>query len=278
MLVLNDNSGPYAEFSRALESALGDQNWKIEASFKADALELTQRRPDLIVTAGSEAFRQAVAHPSNFPILAALLPRQNYERILAENGKGRHRVTAIYLDQPPARLASFIRHLLPGQKRVGILTSSETRPQTAQFAPIFAQAGLSVETEHSDTDNALVPSLNSLLQRSQVLLAIPDSTIYKRDNVRSILVTSYRTQKPVIGFSAAMANAGALAALYSTPAQIARQTAELIVGSPASAWPAASGPSQFAIAINPSVAQALGLGALDEAQVRRAMLADKEAK
>lgn len=278
LLVLNDTSGPYAEFSRTLESVLSDQNWKIEASFKADSLDLAQRRPDLIVTAGSEAFRQALSHPSNFPILATLLPRQNYERILAETGKGRHRVSTIYLDQPPARLASFIRHLLPGHKRIGILTSSETRPQIAQFSPAFTQAGLSLETEHSDTDNALVPALNTLLQRAHLLLAIPDSTIYKRDNIRSILVTSYRTQKPVIGFSAAMVGAGALAALYSTPSQIARQTAEMITGSPASAWPAASAPSLFAIAINPSVAQALGLGALDEAQVRRAMLAEKDVK
>jgi hypothetical protein len=42
--------------------------------------------------------------------------------------------------------------------------------------------------------------------------------------------------------------------------------------------PNPSGPSQFAIAINSNVAQALGLNIPDEATIRRAMNADKEAR
>ena len=42
--------------------------------------------------------------------------------------------------------------------------------------------------------------------------------------------------------------------------------------------PAPSAPTQFAIAINTNVAQSLGLNIADEATIRRAMGADREAR
>ena len=276
-LALSDNGGPYAEFAVTLGNALEDTSWKVTASGKPDAIEQTTPRPDLIVTAGSEAFRQMLARGGNTPMIATLLPRQSYERILAETGRGRSRVTAIYLDQPPARQASFLRQLLPGQKRIGMLLSNETRPLASQYRAAFNNAGLILDSEDSDIDSTLLPAVNTLLPRVNVLLAIPDGTIYKRDNIKAILVSSYRHQRPVVAFSPAFVNAGAVAALYSTPAQIARQIADLIINLGQS-LPGPMPPSLYSIAVNPNVAQALGLSIPDETMIRRAMLADRESR
>lgn len=277
VLVLSDNGGPYAEFASTLDDALDGSSWKITATGKTDSVDLGALRPDLIVTVGSEAFRQTLGRGGSTAIIATLLPRQSYEKFLAEAGKQRSRVTAIYLDQPPARQAAFLRQLLPGKTRIGMLVSSETRAQSSLYRQAFANAGLSLDTEDSDTDNTLLPALNALMPRIAALLATPDSTIYKRDNIKSILVTSYRYQRPVIAFSATFVNAGALAALYSTPTQMARQTAELIVNSSTN-LPGPMAPNLFAIAINQNVARALGLALPDEATIRRAMLADRDAR
>lgn len=274
-LVLSENSGPYAEFSKALDDALNGTNWKVVATVKADVADPSAPRADLIVTAGSEAFRQTLARSGSTPILATLLPRQSYERILTDAGRVRSRVSAIYLDQPPARQAAFLRQLLPGQKRIGMLVSSETRPQISLYRQTFANAGLTLESEDSDGENTLLPATNALLPRIGILLAIPDSTIYKRENIKAILITSYRHQRPVVAFSAAFVNAGALAGLFTTPAQIARQAAELIA-STGSNLPAPLAPSLFAVAINQNVVYALGLSVPDEAAIRRGMLADRE--
>ena len=274
-LVLSDQGGPYAEFANAFGEALEGSNWKIAVSGKsADPLA---GPPDLIVTAGGEALRQALARPPSVPIIATLLPRQTYEKILADSGKARGRTTAIYLDQPPARQAAFLRQLLPSQKRVGMLVSNETRALIGPFRLAFANVGLTLDSEDSDTGSTLLPALNALLPRVNVLLAIPDSTIYKRDNIKAILITSYRHQRPVIAFSAAFVNAGALAALYSTPTQIARQTADIVAAS-GTTLPPPTAPNLFAIAINQNVALALGLSVPDEATIRRGMLADRESR
>lgn len=276
-LLLSENSGPYAEFASTLGEALDSSRWKISTTSKSESSEPPGQRPDLIVSAGGEALQRALVSGGTTPIIATLLPRQSYEKIIAQSGQQRARITAIYLDQPPARQASFLRHLLPDQKRIGMLFSSETRGQAGQYRQAFKNVGLTLDSEESDTPNTLLPAINALLPRVNVLLAIPDGTIYKRDNIKAILVTSYRHQRPVVAFSAPFVTAGALAALHTTPAQIARQTAELINGLGAT-LPAPMPPSQFAITINSSVAQALDLSIPDEAAIRRAMLAESEAR
>ncbi|WP_265945628.1 ABC transporter substrate-binding protein [Dechloromonas sp. A34] len=207
-LTLSDNSGPYAEFSKALDEALAGTNWKVTATGKSDGTESPATRPDLLVTAGSEAFRLALARGGTTPVLATLLPRQSYDRILSDAGRVRARVTAIYLDQPPARQAVFLRQLLPSQKRIGMLVSNETRPQIGHYRQTFANAGLTLDSEDSDAEKTLLPAANALLPRVGVLLAIPDSTIYRRENIKALLITSYRHQRPVVAFSAAFVNAG----------------------------------------------------------------------
>jgi len=275
-LVLSDRGGMYGEFSNSLEEALAGTNWSISAKFQADAVPTLAGQAELIVTVGSEALRKTLARGDSLPIIATMLPRQSYEKILVETRRT-GRITAIYLDQPAARQAAFISHLLPGQKKVGMLFSSETRNAIGQYRQAVASAGLTLESEDIESEKALLPALNALLGRINVLIAVPDSTIYHRNNIKPILITAFRYQRPVIGYSAAFVNAGALAALHSTPPQLARQTAEMIVAHGTS-LPNPTGPSQFAIAINSNVAQSLGLTLPDESAIRHAMTTEREAR
>lgn len=270
-LLLSDSTGPYAEFSSNFSEALNSRRWTIHLVPKADAYTPGAPPTDLIVTAGSEALRQALQRaPPGTPILATLLPRQAFERLVGESARPGRRLTGVVLDQPPARLTAFIRYLLPGQTRIGLLTSPETR--TFLSALRQSSGNLQFDSEDVDNDTALLPALNGLLPRVGALLALPDAAIYRRDNLKSILITTYRQQRPVIAYSSAFVTAGALAALYSTPTQIARQAAELI--EQPGTLPVIVYPTQFAIAINANVAQALGLNVPDEASLRRSMLGE----
>lgn len=275
-LVLSDNGGPYAEFVSSFEEFSRKSHWKISYVGKIEGQSSANGRPDLIIAVGSEAFRASLALGVNTPILATLIPRQSYEKILAMSGRSRPRGTtsAIVLDQPAARLGAFVRQLLPNYQRVGLLSSDETRSQL----PALRQSlgGLIVDHEDVANDATLLAATNTLLPRVNLLLALPDSTIYKRDNIKGILVTSFRHQRPVIAFSKAFVTAGALAALYSTPSQLARQSSDLLLTLPAAPYnlPLPMAPSQFAISINGNVAQSLSLDLPDEASIRRALQAD----
>lgn len=276
MLVLSDDSAPYSEYASALNDALKGTGWHIASRGQAGGSG--SARPDLIVTAGSQALRNTLAGGGSTPVIATLLPRHSYEQIVAKLPAPRPRITAITLDQPAARQASFLRRLLPDQKRVGIVLGDDNPVNMAQLRQQLSAVGLSLDSESaSEHAGGLLGALNALLPRVNVLLAQPDSSTYKRDNIKAILVTSYRHQRPVVAYSAAFVKAGALAALYTTPTQIAGQTAELILG-PGALPAGAISPSMFAISINQNVAQALGLGVPDEFTIRQGMLAERESR
>lgn len=273
LLIESQPSGPYADFARALETALDNSSWRISERGTPEN-PTPSRSVDLIITTGSEAFRQALKQNTNLPILATLLPRQSFERTLAESGHSRGRVSAIYLDQPASRQASFIRHLLPRETQIAMIYSGDSRSLHATARTVFAAAGLQLNGLDV-SERELLPELASLLARNGALLAVPDSNIFRRDQIKGILMTSYRMKKPVVAFSQSLVQAGALAGIYSDPAQIARQAADLLLVSGANLPPAMS-PTQFAISINPHVADALGIRLPDETELRRAMLAEKE--
>jgi ABC-type uncharacterized transport system substrate-binding protein len=111
-------------------------------------------------------------------------------------------------------------------------------------------------------------ALQSLLLSSDVLLAIPDAEIYNASTIRNILLTTYRNKVPLVGFSPGYVKAGALCAVYSTPQQIAEQSAHMIKAFvDAHALPAAQYAKQFEVSINEQVARSLGLNIKSAAEV-----------
>lgn len=277
-LILSDNSAPYTEYESTLRDALADSRWRLSVTTAAGLTDAPRQQGDLIIAAGAQALRLVLAQNPSQPILATLLPRQSFERLSSEfSGKLPKRISAIWLDQPLSRQASFLRHLLPDYRRIGILLSPDLRGQHPTLQRALSQAGLTLETEETDGERSLMPALGNLLPKVQLLLALPDTTIYRRDNIKPILMTTYRHQRPLIAFSPAFVNAGALAALYSTPAQIARQTVDILQQHGA-ALPPPGSPSLFSISLNSTVAQSLDLKLPDEATLRRALLSEREPK
>jgi len=275
VLVLSDNAAPYKEFTSSFNEAMQNSSWKITPALSGRGD--FGPPPNLIVTVGIDAFRETLPRAGNTPVIATMIGRQIYQKILAESGRPRGRSTAIYIEQPYSRQAAFIRHLLPGKKRAGVLVSSDGRSELSVIRQAFLNSGMSLDTEDSETDESLLPAANTLFDRVDFLLATPDAKIYKRDQIKTLLLTSYRHQKPVIAFSSAFVTAGAVAAIFSSPKQIARQSAQMVIDH-GSNLVAPEYPDQFSIAINRNVADALNLHFADEIDIRRALTGSKDFK
>ncbi len=281
-VLLSERGGHYSEYLEALSRSLAES----PASAKVLRLiELPQgrERPDeatlagvsVIVAVGVQAMRNAAAWDNAPPVLNVLVPRASYDRLLAESGRTRRRAqfSAIYLDQPLARQLNLIRQVLPGRQRVAAVVGPDSSVLLPRLRSAIARAGLLLVIDEVTVDAEILPALSHLLPLSDVLLALPDSVVFTRDTARSVLLATYRHQKPLIGFSQAYVNAGALAAAFSTPAQIARQTAELLQGLPPgrAALPAPAYPAYFSVAVNRSVARALALNVASDAALQAAV-------
>ncbi len=269
-LVLIPGDGkPHRAFQDALSEALSDSSWHILSKIQ-DPASAQIANPDLIVTIGGEALRKTLAINPSQPMLATLLTRQSYERALSDFPSLSRRISAVFLDQPPARQALLIRQLLPEAKRVGLLVGGDTRLQVMRFQQAMASRGLRLEYEEIENEATLLSALNSLILRADLLLAIPDTTIYNRTTLKPLLITTLRNQKVIIGFSESMVNAGALAAIHTTPAQAAKQVAQLII-SQGTTLPAPQSANTFTLSVNHSVAQSLGIKLPDEAVLLRVL-------
>ncbi len=261
-LVLSSEEGPYREFSGTLKGAIGGGTWKIGWMGSSEAY--AQAPPagmDLVVAVGSPAARAALQRGEGPPVIATLLTRAAFEKIRADSPGRRSGTTALYLDQPLQRQVAFIQRLLPDTRRVVTVVSDSLESQIPLLKREAAARQMTLDaTVLADSDN-LVPVLERMLAREGVFLALPDSTVFSRDNIRPFLLTTYRYQRPVIAFSPAFVQAGALAALHTTPAQLALELSQWLarLNPGGMTLPPPQGPARFSVIFNAQVARALKL-------------------
>lgn len=206
-------------------------------------------------------------------LLSVLVPRSSYEALTSglKPAESR-RVTAVHLDQPFGRQLELIRQMLPGMNRVGIVLGPESTRDADRLQAAADARGLRLTIERANRDSELFPALQRVMADSDVFLAVPDARVVNADTAQNLLLTSFRLRAPVVAWSAGYVRAGALAAVFTTPAQAGTQAGELarslLRGAPV---PPPQYPKSFTVSINRQLARSLGLEIDDEALVRERM-------
>jgi ABC-type uncharacterized transport system substrate-binding protein len=197
-----------------------------------------------------------------------LLPRAAFDRIAEMAGRhGLKNLSAVVLDQPVGRQLDLIRIALPDKTRIGVVLGAESQVLGPALQAAAAERDLRLETSLVSGADNIFHALQRLFANSEVLLAEPDPVVFNGTTIQNILLSTYRVQMPLIGFSPAYVKAGALVALYSTPAQIGAQVGEIARAVLAGkAMPPPQSPREFSVATNPHVAHSLGLH-IDDAEV-----------
>lgn len=233
--------------------------------FKKNSDKIDQAS-DLLIPIGIRATDSIIRQAGNTPILATLVLRASFRASLKKKTTEtpllrRRSISAILLDQPVSRQLHLTRLLFGKVKRTGIPLGPDSQSLHDEIERLARLFELPIDIETIDSADNLMPQLSRIMDRSDVLLALPDPAIFNRRNVRYILLSTYRKRIPVIGFSQSYAKAGALAATYSSPEQIGRQTAEAIIDlhrQPLLKFSATIPPKYFSIAINEQVARSFG--------------------
>ncbi len=233
------------------------------AAFEAEQLGTAQA----IVAVGARAFRAVAASGARVPTVGALLPRSAFVRTVLEHGQGGGRRSAVFLDQPLGRQLELIRIALPERTQVGVLLGPESERATTALQAAAAERRIKLATQKVAEEKELHHAVQRLLAEIDVLLALPDPVVFNAGTVPHILLASYRQGVPVVGFSQAYVRAGAVLALYSTPAQLGAQTGEMVrTLLTTGQLPAPQHPRYFTVNTNPYVARSLG-HALEEPAV-----------
>lgn len=265
-VVLSKRADTHVAFLQALRERLASSKelTLVEAGAANETIdEDAVRRASAVIAVGAEA-ANTLARQTSSPILAVLISQANLSAIQARHPKAR--LGGIVLDQPLARHLRLIRAALPGVTRVGVLLGPQSAPLRNALSEAGEREGLKLAFEQLDDASALLPALEKLLDNSEAILAVPDTTVFTATTARPILLTTYRYRKPMFGYSQAYVTAGALAAVFSSPEGVADQTAAwLLDAGTRFEPPTAAPPRGFSVDVNRHVARALGLAVQSDA-------------
>lgn len=261
----SERSPSYTAALEALQAELqrvGGPN--VVSAYGSDAAAvdgLVQRSPRVLVAFGAAAVRAALAADNRIPLIAALVPRTTFDKAVRETArKSNAPVYALYLDQPLQRQLDLVAQVLPQARRVGVLWGPESGAQRVALQSALQVRGWSEAAGMVGEGVPVGEVLQSALDGADAFLALPDPAVFNPATVSNILLGTYRARVPVFAFAPAYAKAGALVALYSTPAQIGQQAADMARAALRGGHlPGGQHPIDFQITVNMHVAHSLGV-------------------
>jgi hypothetical protein len=247
-----------ADDSAVTHRIVDDLYKRLSPTFAPFRTELGQRRRMLIVTIGPAALHEVAKRPCDCAVISAFTSSQVFRAVVASLPPSRAAsMTAVYAEPAPADQLRLIALLYERPVRISAILGRET----AFIRPVL-QGPVEVQdfTAGDDINRAL-----SRIAQNEVLLALPDSEVYNTENIRNILLSTYRHKQAVIGFSADMVKAGALATTYSDVGDVNAQVAEMAASYVATGMlPPPQFPRYFRTVVNEGVAKSLEVRVTDE--------------
>ena len=267
LLLLSEESSAFSEAAEAIVSELrsaGHRTQSLSLPLHSDESAALAGNA-LIITLGTRAAQTVSSMAPRSLVLHTLLPRSAFEKLTARSDDFR-RVSAVFIDQPASRQIELLRIALPDWSRAAFVTSRESSELGQRLVASARDRRLRPVLEQLNDESELYPTLQRVLADPAVLVAVPDATLFNNRTISNVLLTAYHQRSPVVGFSPAYVKAGALIALYSTPAQIGQQAGEAArAGLASGSLPPPAGPRHFRVGTNRYVARSLGINLEDAA-------------
>jgi hypothetical protein len=204
-------------------------------------------RTPLLITIGPDALRKGLDQARG-PVLSAFASSQVWHHTV--HGR-KLQVSAVFGEPAPADQLRLVELMYRRPMPVVAILSQDN----SYLRPVLGQVRIEPFEEGGDINRAL-----NRVQQAKVLLAMPDRAVFNTGNIRNILLSTYRRNQGVIGFSADMVKAGALATTYSEIEDINTQVAEIAAQYAATGQlPGPQFPRYFRTIVNEPIARALGL-------------------
>lgn len=208
----------------------------------------------LRIAVGARAFQAAL--DGGVPVVGVALTRHSYRQASAGRPRGH---TALYWEPDPLLQLQLARQVLPGVRRVGVLLATPDEALLQSLQAAARQQRIELVVRRRGDGESLVHALNAVLADSDLLLALEDPAVFSPATAKTLLLTSYRHGKPVIGPGGAYVEAGSVASVAVSLADIADSLAAWLAGVDPAALPPPRYPPRYSVITNPQVARSLRL-------------------
>lgn len=273
LLITSQDSPIYQEFQRGVLATLAKGGVDEMDIRSADDIALLDLTPySAIIIAGIDAAKALAGRDLlNKSLIYTMLPLSSYEW-LHDNGMLMPQHKLLYIDQPPSRYVQLVRAAMPEAAAIGYLYGETSVAYSDEIKKIVDVAKLHLIQADLVTSDKLSNLLKNVFADSDAVLLLPDPFFYNRRVVQEVLLASFRHKRPLVVYSESFLKAGAMLALFSTPEQIGRQTAEMFncLGRPCySAIAQRSAPKYFSVMVNEVVARQMGIKSRSAEELQR---------
>lgn len=218
----------------------------------------------LAITVGDESLQETLQCSDTPPLFSTVITHKIYNDLLhlwpAKNGS-----SALFLDHSLSKQLSLIEAIsnqTNHKPTLGIILG----PSTAYLEPIVARLtlnrGIPARIVVLEQNDKPIPALRRLLTHCNILLAVPDTSIYNHKTMRGIQLLTLRDRTPIIGYNKSLVKIGALASVYSTKPQHVQEAVASVqryLNSGSKSLPPPHFPKVYSLKINYSVAHALAI-------------------
>lgn len=209
---------------------------------------------DVVITFGLSALQHQLSVDDKRPVVSLFVPSHTYQQTII-NIPSDKKVSAIYADPNPLHLIFLTRILFKPSKILVPYTS-----ETLSLLPLNKANVTNLFLTPGDTRGLIAAT-----DQYDVVLALPDKTLYNATTIQPIVSSLYRRKKFIVSYSLGMLKSGALASIVI-------DTQDLVVGLEdqlrtfisKGSLPPASYSQSFSVSVNRTLASSLDINALDD--------------
>jgi ABC-type uncharacterized transport system substrate-binding protein len=268
LAVMSDHRAIQQNFYSKLLNKLSEDTsvTQINAS---DITEEILSQHDLIISIGYKSAKVVAKHKTKNNVIYTLIPDNGSLQLSIPCEKTT--CYKIYINQPVSRYVQLFKSLFPKGKTLVFATSNENSKKSQQVKTAAKNNNLAFKDISIHKNENISRTFINKLNNNDVLLALPNPDIYNANQAKSIILSTYHANVPIIAYSKSFAKAGALISLYSSIDNIAEKTAN-IVNTIITDGPQKQKeyyPDDFTIEINSAVARSLNINIDSENMLKR---------
>ena len=222
-----------------------------------------------IISIGYKAAKNVSKYKTNANVIYSLVPDD--ESLQDKLPCQKATCYKVYINQPVSRYVKLYKVLFPEGKRLALATTSKSSKLFQQMKIAAKNNDVAYKNIHVIKDENIPRAFAQNLNSNDVLLALPNTAIYNTNNAKSIILSTYHTNVPIIAYSRSFAKAGALISLYSSIENIADKTAKIANAISVNKLLKQKEyyPDDFMLEINTSVARSLNINIDSDEIIKR---------
>lgn len=251
---------PIESFSRALGKPVTVHQLRGDKQrAKRIAADITADPPIAVLALGAKAAWIAQNDiPTTIPVVYAQV------RDPDRYGLDGVHLTGVRMEMPPAMVLSQFRLLAPDVQRIGILVSASNKdPAIAEAISAAKAVGLTVKAQRVTSERDARRAAAQMAVSNDAIWLLPDPVVLSPGTFHFVRGQAVRNRIPLLAYSEALVDAGALLCVAPDPAAIGVQAAELVQRileervTPGVIEPIA--PNQARVVLNADVQESIGL-------------------